>query len=400
MVTDRRLLLAAALLRALAMGMIGPLLGFYLAGLSFDDATIGAILSAGLAGAAAATAWITFLGDTVPRRLALVTIAVLCLGGGAVAALATGPWIVGAGAFVGMLNGMGRDRGASLVIEQAMLPETANPAGRTTVFAWYSAVQDVGAALGGLCSGIPAVLRHEAGLDALPALRVSVGAYLAILLLGALPYLFLSRGIAGQPLRSTHRVSAETRRILLRLCALFAIDSIAGGFLTSSFLALFFRRQFGAGEATIALLFFGRNVLNAASHLGAAWLARRIGLVNTMVFTHIPSSVLLATVTVAPTFTVAAVLFLLREGLVEMDVPTRASYVMAVVRPEERTSASGAAHLVRMGGWAVAPAIAGLLSKSASSLAPALWIGAALKITYDVLLWVAFRRVKPPEEAR
>ena len=143
----------------------------------------------------------------------------------------------------------------------------------------------------------------------------------------------------------------------------------------------------------------GARVANAFSHLGAAWLAKRIGLVNTMVFTHIPSSLLLLTVPFAPTFWVAAVLFLLREGLVEMDVPTRQSYVMAVVRPEERTIASGVTGLVRMGAWAAAPGIAGLLIKTVTQAAP-LFIGAGLKIVYDLTLYFAFRNVKPPEERR
>jgi predicted MFS family arabinose efflux permease len=144
-------------------------------------------------------------------------------------------------------------------------------------------------------------------------------------------------------------------------------------------------------------LFFVSRVANVASHLGAPWLARRIGLVNTMVFTHIPSSLLLVTVAFAPSFPVAAVLFVFRESLVEMDVPTRQSYVMALVRPEERTLASGVTNLVRMAAWAVAPALAGLFMEQASLAAP-LFIGAGLKIGYDLALYRAFRRVKPPEE--
>jgi len=176
------------------------------------------------------------------------------------------------------------------------------------------------------------------------------------------------------------------------------VDALGGGFLTSALLSYFFFRRFGAGEGAIALLFAGARVLNALSHLGAAWLARRIGLVNTMVFTHIPAGLLLVTVAFAPSFEVAALLFLLREGLVEMDVPTRQSYVMAVVRPEERVWASGVTNIVRMAGWAVAPALAGLFMARVSLLTPLL-VGAALKISYDILLYRAFRSVRPPEES-
>jgi len=194
-------------------------------------------------------------------------------------------------------------------------------------------------------------------------------------------------------------VSPESKRIVWKISALFAIDSIAGGFLGSALLSYFFFERFAVPAAMIGGLFFAARVLNALSHLGAAWLAARIGLVNTMVFTHIPSSVLLASVAFAPNFPVAALLFLLREGLVEMDVPTRQSYVMAVVAPEERTWASGVTHLVRLGGWAVAPAFAGWLMQAAALAAP-LFIGAGMKIAYDLLLWRAFRKLKPPEERK
>jgi MFS family permease len=168
--------------------------------------------------------------------------------------------------------------------------------------------------------------------------------------------------------------------------------------LTTALLSFFFYRRFGVGAEVVGTLFFAARLANALSHLGAAWLARRIGLVNTMVFTHIPSSLLLVTVPFAPTFPVAAALFVLREGLVEMDVPTRQSYTMAVVRPEERTFVAGVTNLVRIGAWTVAPSFAGLFMQGLS-LATPLFIGAGLKVTYDVLLWTALRRVRPPEEA-
>jgi MFS family permease len=386
------------LLRSVATGMMGPLLGFYLAGLSYTETTAGFVVSAGLAGAAAATAWVTLFGSMLERRTALLAVAGLSIAGGAVAALASGPWVMGAAAFVGMLNGMGRDRGACLVLEQAMLPETAGPAARTRAFAWYSVMQDGGTALGGLASALPGLLRTIAGMDSLPALRLSMGAYLALLALAAAPYLLLSRDISRPRAGDGLRITQRSRGLLARLCALFAVDSVAGGFLTATFLTLFFRARFGIDEQTIGVLFFARSILNALSHLGAAWVAQRIGLVNTMVFTHIPSSLFLLTVTIAPTFPIAAALFLLREGLVEMDVPTRTSYVMAVVQDRERPFASGVTHLVRVAGWAIAPAIAGLAAGSADSLAVPLWIGAGMKITYDVLLYAAFQGVRAPEE--
>jgi len=193
-------------------------------------------------------------------------------------------------------------------------------------------------------------------------------------------------------------LTPASRGILGRVTALFLLDSLGGGFLTSALLTFFFRSRFDASDGAIALLFFLSRVANAGSHLGAAVLARRFGLVNTMVFTHIPASLLLLTVPIAPSFGVAAVLFLLREGLVEMDVPTRQSYVMAVVRPEERTFAAGITHLVRLAGWAVAPAFAGPLMSGLAPAAP-LVVGAGMKIAYDLLLYRAFRHIRPPEES-
>jgi predicted MFS family arabinose efflux permease len=298
-----------------------------------------------------------------------------------------------------MLNGMGRDRGAALVIEQAMLPATTTAEGRTQAFAWYNVAQDIGHALGSLLVGLSTLLVAWGVADSLGAHRATM-LVAAVLTLAPLPLYFgLGESVEAPPGRGERqRLSPESRSLLVRISALFAVDSLAGGLLVTSLLSWFFFERFGASEATIGALFFGARLLNAGSHLGAAWLAKRIGLVNTMVFTHIPSSLLLVTVAYAPTFPIAAALFLLREGLVEMDVPTRQSYVLAVVRPEEATVASGVTSLVRMAAWAVGPGVAGVFMQSASIMTP-LVVGAAMKIGYDLLLWRAFRKVKPPEEA-
>ncbi len=197
----------------------------------------------------------------------------------------------------------------------------------------------------------------------------------------------------------TRRLSPASRRIVTRISALFALDSVGGGFVATAIVAFFLYERFGVSEAALGLLFFAARLANALSHLGAAWLAQRIGLVNTMVFTHIPSSLLLITIPWAPSFAVAAALFLLREALVEMDVPTRQSYVMAVVQPAERTAVSALTHVVRLSGWAIAPALAGVAMQAAPFATP-LVVGAALKLTYDGLLYSWFRRLRPPEEVR
>ena len=213
-----------------------------------------------------------------------------------------------------------------------MLPATATDAGRTTAFARYHALQDAGNALGFLLVG--AWLASH--------LRLALAAYPALCLVSLVLYARLSPSVEA-PARAGQRVpvSPEGRRVIARISALTALDGLGGGFLTSALVAYFFFDRFGASVSTVAILYFAARILNAASHLAAARLARRFGLVNTMVFTHIPSSLLLATVAIAPSFPVAAALFLLRESLVEMDVPTRQSYVMAVVRPEDARSRRG-----------------------------------------------------------
>ncbi len=393
---DRRLIYTAAFLRALATGMAGVLLGLTLARIGFSAAAIGAVLSAGLAGATLALVIVTWAGDRLGRRRCLLWLSLLGACGGLGAALVSGPLAMAAAAFVGTLNGMGRDRGAALVLEQAILPATTDDAGRTGAFARYNVLTDIGHALGALLAALPSLLAAF-GVDETQAYRAMFLLYALLLAAGAPLALMLSSAAETGAAGPRRPVSPESKKIVWKISGLFAIDSIAGGFLGSALLSYFFFERFAVSAALIGGLFFAARGLNALSHLGAAWLAARIGLVNTMVFTHIPSSVLLASVAFAPNFWVAAILFLLREGLVEMDVPTRQSYVMAVVGPEERTYASGVTHLVRVGGWAVAPSFAGWLMQAASLGAP-LFIGAGMKIAYDLLLWRAFRKIKPPEE--
>jgi MFS family permease len=382
--------------RSLATGMIGVLLGIYLSALDLGAESIGVVVGVGLGGAALATLLATLYADRYGHRLTLLLITFASFAGAVLLALSAHPIALGIAALIGMVNGMGRDRGAALVVEQAALPATASDRERTMVFAKYNVLQDIGHALGALLAALPPVLQ-QSGIANVPAYRSSIGIYAVLSLLPALAYWRLSSKVETARVAAGNRVSPETRGILWRISSLFALDSIAGGFLTTALLSFFFHERFGAGVESIALLFFVARIANAASHVGAAWLAQRIGLVNTMVFTHLPSSLLLATVPFMPTFAIAAALFLVRESLVEMDVPTRQSYVMAVVRPEERAFASGVTHLVRLAGWAIAPAIAGFLM-SGSDLGLPLIIGAGMKVAYDLLLWRSFRRVRPPEE--
>ncbi len=397
--TDRQVVYAAGFLRAIANGLIGVVAGIYLAKLGYSPAVFGVILAAGVAGTAVAAAGVTFWGDRFGRRRGLIAVAIASAIGGAVIALASDFALLAAAAFLGMLNSLGKDRAAAMALEQAILPGTVDDAGRTRVFAWYNVTQDIGHGVGAALAAAPELLRAAGIAGEVESLRLAVAAYAALWLAAAALYTRLSP--AAEVNRSDVRlvVSPQSRRILWRMSGLFALDSFAGGFLGAALFAYFFYAQFGVSEGAIAALFVGARIMNALSHLGAAWLARRIGLVNTMVFTHTPSSLLLLTIPLTDSFGLAAVLFLLREGLSEMDVPTRQSYLMAVVRPEERTFAGGVTNLARMAARAIAPAVAGGAMQALTLWTP-LVAAAAMKITYDWLLFAAFRKVKPPEEER
>jgi MFS family permease len=393
---DRRILIAASFLRSIATGMIGVVIGLYLVLLKYTTEEIGIVVTAGLSGATLAVMLVTFSGRRVKTRTTLFCLATLSAVFGSILAFTPNFIALAAAAFFGMLNGMGRDRGANLVLEQATLPATTTADRRTLAFAWYNVAQDVGHALGALLAVLPTVFRKFLEVDPLDSFRFTIFIYAGLMLVSAVLYLLLSPAVDVPP-TSIAKISAKTKKVLFKISGLFALDSLGGGFLTAALVSVFFWERFHVGAEILAALYFAARVANALSHLAAAWLAKRIGLVNTMVFTHAPSSLLLLTVAFAPTFPVAAALFLLREGLVEMDVPTRQSYVMAVVEPDERTAASGITHLVRLGAWAIAPVFGGFLMHNVSPGAP-LIVASGLKLAYDGLLYFAFRNIRPPEE--
>lgn len=399
---DRVLIYSAAVLRGLAAGAISVLAAVYLAKRGFDAAAIGVVLSAGLGGVLVGTIFGTYFADKVGRRRSLVLLALLAAVGGALLVATDTLWAAALAAFFGMLNTQGSDRGAAQALEQAILPSTASDTERTQVFARYNALADVGGAAGALLAALPALLRDQMHVAEVRAYDATVLVYAALSLLVAVLYARLSVQIERAPLplsidELAHDASRSIRRDVYKFSGLSALDSVGGGFIGSALIAYFLYARFGVNEAELGALFVAARTMTVISHFIAAWLASRIGLVNTMVFTHIPSSLLLLTLPIAPTFGVAAALFILREGLSEMDVPTRQSYLMAIVPPHERAWAAGISQLARAAGRMVSPLLAG-----AAMQAGALWLplaaGAAIKIVYDVLLWRAFRQIRPPEE--
>ncbi len=394
----RRILYTAAFLRALGVGLMAVLIGIYCARLGLSATQIGVILSSALWGSALAAFVTLMVGSRVSERVLLVTMATLPVAGAALLLSTEAFPLMVAAAFVGMFNVHGRDRGAIPIVEQALLPATTSDHDRTRVFAWYNVLLDSGYAAGGLLAATPTLLEASLSLSTLEAMRLALGFFCVLYGAAALLYSRLPPRTAGAAPVGLHQLSPASRPIVTKIALLFMLDAFGGGFIGSALLAYFFAERFGVSAAHVAILFAGGRVLSAFSHLAAAWLAKRIGLLNTMVYTHVPSSLLLFTIVASDSFALAAFLFLLREGLNEMDVPTRQSYVMAVVRPEERLAAAGITSLVRLCGWAAAPVLAGILMQAGGLGLPLIFAGTA-KLSYDFLLWREFRRVKPPEEA-
>jgi len=398
---DSQLIYAAALLRSATVSLVGVTLAIHLAEVGFSPIQMGLLIGAGLAGSSMATLLVSLRGDGWGRRRVLVGLALLsAVGYLALAAGSTAVVLVPL-AFIGMLNGMGRDRSAASALEQAMLPSTVPDDRRTWSLAWYNLILDGGHALGALAATIPTILANVVSITSNVAHRLTFLGCAGVMLLCIVPYGALSARAevdTGADLaRERPTLDPHSKRVITRLALLFGLDSIGGGFLNSALVAYWFFVQYGTSEASLALLFFAARLLNAMSHLAAAWLAQRIGLLNTMVWTHLPSSVLLMAAPASPNAAMAAALFLGREALVEMDVPTRQSYVMAVVRPQDRTLASGVTNLTRNAAWAIGPSLAGATMQHVALAGP-LVIGGALKITYDLLLFRAFRHLRPPEE--
>jgi predicted MFS family arabinose efflux permease len=380
---------------------MGVVLGIYLFRVGLSSVTIGLVIAAGLAGSALATIIVSFAADRLGRKRSLLVLSLLTGIGGLALALYPVLSVLLTMVFIGMLNGTGTDRSASFALDQAIVPGLAPDSKRTWNLAWYNVLLDGGGSLGALAAALPLFLQHRLSFSLFSSYKVVFFGYSGLCLIVATLYAFLSPAVEVSdppaPAKLSAGMTVKNKRILAKLTALFSLDAFGGGFLTDALVAYWFFRRFGVAERDLGLVFFAVHILNACSHLGAAWLARRIGLVNTMVFTHLPSSLFLMAVPFAPSFKWAVLLFLCREALVEMDVPTRQSYVAALVRPSERTFASGITNLARNIFWAVGSAVAGFVMQTLTFSAPLL-IGGGAKVTYDILLYRSFRALKPPEE--
>ena len=323
---DLAIINAAGFLRSFNVGLMGVVLGIYLFRVGLTSFAIGLVISVGLAGAALATVSVSLTADQVGGRSSLLILSLLSAVAGIALAISPSVPVLALLAFVGMLNGTGTDRSAASALDQAVIPGLVPDVERTWTLAWYNVLLDGGGALGALAAGLPILLQRELSVSVLHSYRLVFLGYFGVFLAVAALYFFLSPAVEVAPpsgfTPSRTRIAPQSKRIVRKLTALFSLDAFGGGFLTDALVAYWFFRRFGIGEERLGFVFFAVHVLNALSHLGAAWLARRIGLVKTMVFTHLPSSLFLIAVPFAPSFNVAILLFLCREALVEMDVPS------------------------------------------------------------------------------
>jgi len=396
--TDSWLLFATRSIRLFAYGGLSVVLVLYLVSLGLTEADVGLLLTAALLGDTAISLCLTTQADRLGRRRILIVGAALMVVAGVVFSFTTRFWVLLGAAIIGVISPSGQEVGPFLPIEQAALSQVVPARSRTDVFAWYTLAGSLATAFGALAAG-----------TFTQSLRTSVSptdSYRAVLLAYAGAGVILAllfRRITSAPeapsALTTWSGIGRSRRVVWQLSTLFALDSFGGGFVVQSFAAYWFYLRFGVDPQTLGVLFFAANVLAGMSALVASRLANPIGLINTMVVTHLPSNVLLILIPLMPTLTLATILLLARFSISQMDVPTRQSYVMAVVSPHERSAASGITGVARTTGAALSPILAGLLFARPSLIDVPFFIAGTLKIVYDVWLFRAFRAIRPPEEA-
>lgn len=398
---DGKLILAARAIRTFAYGYLSVLLGLYLDELGFLPWQVGAVLTTTLAGSAALTLAFSFLADRYGRRRMLrFSAALMAAAGAAFAATNRYPLLILA-SLTGTIGATSGEVGPFLSLEQTMLPQTALPQYRNTIFGVYNTTGALAGAAGALFAGTPALLQRELGMAPLAALRTMFVIYAALAVIAFLLFTRLSQSVELTPHdRQPGMVGlSHSRRKVLQLSGLFGVDSLAGGFITQSLIAFWLHLRWGAGPELLGPVFLGVGLLQAVSYLAAARVANRIGLINTMVFTHLPSNILLMLVPAAPSLNTAIILLLARHALSQMDVPTRQSYTVAVVEPAERTAAVALTNAVRNVAQAFTPILSGYAMQVVSLGLPFV-LGGGLKIVYDLTLYATFRNVRPPEETR
>ena len=397
---DGRVIILASGLRSFGIGFAVIVLGVYLGDLGLSLGQIGGFFTAGVAGSALLTFAIGLLDGRVGRRTLFIGVTLLQALPIAALVLSDNFAVLAVAAFIGAFSGAS-GRGPVQPLEQASLAVAAEPSRRTNVFAVYRIVSTVAAAAGSLAAGLAPLISHAFGVSGLAGQKTMLVAFAGCLLAAEALYLFISHEIEaprGAKTGWTNPLKLKSRRTILTLSALFSVDNFAGSLIVQSLVAYWFNARYGFELGSLAGIFFVSNVLAAISLWVAAKLAGRIGLINTMVFTHIPSSIFLILAAFAPVGWLAVIFWQARSFFSQMDVPTRDSYTMAIVSPEERV-AMASIHLTgRSIAGAAGPVVATALWQSVSAAAPFVACG-AIKIVYDLSLWAMFRNVRPPEEA-
>ena len=401
--SDFRFLFATRILRMFAYGLVAVILALYLAQVGLSDADIGLLLTFTLLGDAVISLWITTRADRAGRKRMLLLGAALMVCAGVIFALSENYYVLLLAATIGVISPSGNEVGPFLAIEQSALAQILPGESRTHAFAWYQLAGSMATAVGSLVGGGLTHILQNAGATALVSYRIAILGYAVLGIILAAVFCYLSPRVEPAPNESTNEKInrlglGKSSKTVLKLAGLFSVDAFAGGFVVQSIVAYWFYVRYDVSPATLGAIFFGANIFAGLSALSAAWIARKVGLLNTMVFTHVPSNILLILVPLMPNLPLAVAMLLLRFSISQMDVPTRQSYTLAVVSPEERSSAAGVTNIARTLGASLAPMFAApLIGVPALSGAPFIVAG-ILKLIYDFSLYRSFKMIKPPEE--
>jgi MFS family permease len=404
---DGYLLFLTRFMRLFAYGSLSVVLVFYLVGLGLNPSQTGLLLTLTLVGDTVISLYLTTRADRIGRRRMLIVGAMLMAAAGIAFAVTHNLLLLIIAGTIGVISPSGNEVGPFLSIEQAALSHVVSDRARTEVFAWYTMAGSLATALGALFAGAITHVLEKTAMTPVGMYRVVVVLYALVGVLLAGLFVQLSPAAeAGSP----EEVSAQptsiksffgvgrSHRVVIKLSSLFALDSFAGGFVVQSFAAYWFYLRFGVNPATLGVIFFWANIFAGISALLAARLAARWGLINTMVVSHLPSNILLILVPLMPSLWVAVLVLLVRFSISQMDVPTRQSYIMAVVSKEERSAAAGITGVARTTGAAISPLFVGLMFARPSWINVPFFIAGALKILYDLLLYKEFVALRPPEE--
>jgi MFS family permease len=394
---DGRMLFATRMVRLFAYGSLSVILVLYLAETGLSTVQIGLLLTLTLVGDTIISLAITTRADRIGRRRMLLAGAALMVFAGGFFAFTRSFILLLVAATIGVISPSGNEVGPFLALEQAALSQIVSDQRRTAVFSWYNLAGSFATALGALCGGGLSQVLRTAGQEPLAAYRAVIVGYALLGVILALLFSRLSPRVEAPPLEGAPaRLLGlhSSRGIVAWLSALFSLDAFAGGFVVQSIVAYWFHVRFGVPPAVLGSIFFGANILAGISALAASRLASRIGLINTMVFTHIPSNVLLIAVPLMPTLPLAIAALLLRFSISQMDVPTRQSYTMSVVKPEERSAAAGLTGIARTTGASLSPVFTGPMLNNPLLLSLPFFLAGGLKIVYDLLLYISFRRGK------